>query len=530
MHFGFSYTGIIFLIMLFVPNIIWSKNQPEGYAEYSAKENKVLLLFERIGEVLVSVLVLIFKELNVRLHSVWLFWLIAALILMILYECYWIKYFKSEKTMADMYSSYAGFPVAGASLPVIAVLFLGIYASNIFIIISSLILGIGHIGIHLAHRREALGMGKNKESGKKGGTGKNGGSKAWRIIRRILMAPVILVIGVIVFFIAMRNINFFKCYIDTDKGIDESIYVDINGQEQFITIRGRDKEAPVILYLHGGPGSPDSPMTYTFTNELIDEYTIVCWDQRGCGRTYVKNRDKDNKTATFEQAVSDTEVLVDYLRERFGQDKIIIMGHSYGSVLGSRFAYDHPEKTTAFIGVGQFVSFPSSVDYEYADALEKAEAAGDDTTALTQAYVDYRAAGTIEASGKLSDLAAPYHKASRQKSTILAALMSPTLSTEDFLWFTKQLSYESFMQYSGRLMNYLMNVNLRETQGSYDVPVFFISGGCDWNCAWPDMKSYAEQVGAKYDVIPDCGHYVHNDAPKEFADIVKADLEGIITD
>ena len=56
MHFGFSYTGIIFLIMLFVPNIIWSKNQPEGYAEYSAKENKVLLLFERIGEVLVSVL------------------------------------------------------------------------------------------------------------------------------------------------------------------------------------------------------------------------------------------------------------------------------------------------------------------------------------------------------------------------------------------------------------------------------------------------------------------------------------------
>ena len=182
--------------------------------------------------------------------------------------------------MADMYSSYAGFPVAGASLPVIAVFFLGIYASNIFIIISSLILGIGHIGIHLAHRREALGMGKNKESGKKGGTGKNGGSKAWRIIRRILMAPVILVIGVIVFFIAMRNINFFKCYIDTDKGIDESIYVDINGQEQFITIRGRDKEAPVILYLHGGPGSPDSPMTYTFTNELPQPLNRLCLTQK----------------------------------------------------------------------------------------------------------------------------------------------------------------------------------------------------------------------------------------------------------
>ena len=97
------------------------------------------------------------------------------------------------------------------------------------------------------------------------------------------MAPVYIILGAIIVCIAIRNYNFFRNHIDTKTGIDEEIFVEINGQEQFITIRGRDRDAPVIVYLHGGPGSPDSMMAYTFTNELIDEYTVVCWDQRGCG-------------------------------------------------------------------------------------------------------------------------------------------------------------------------------------------------------------------------------------------------------
>lgn len=514
MHFGFSYIGLIFLLMLFIPNIHWAKNKPEKYDEFSGNENKILALLERIGEALVSTMILIFKECNVRLHSVWIVWLVIAFILMILYELYWIRYFKSEKTMADQYSSYAGFPVAGATLPVIAVIMLGIYAYNIFIIAAAIILGIGHIGIHLAHRNEALDLeGRTKSRGS--------------IIKKILLAPVILIVSVIIVFIAVRNYNFFRCHIDTDKGIDEELYIDINGQDQFISIRGRDKNAPVIVYLHGGPGSPDSMMAYTFTNELIDEYTVVCWDQRGCGRTYVKNSDKNNETVSFEQAEDDLDKLVDYLSDRFGQDKIIIMGHSYGSVLGSRYAYDHPEKTKAFIGIGQFVNFMSSAECEYKDALEKAIAAGDDTTALTEAYNKFLQEKSVQAGSEMSDLAAPYHKASRQKNTILAGLVSPSLCTDDFLWFTKQLSFESFMKYSGMLMDYLMKVDLREEQKSYEVPVFFISGGCDWNCAWNDMEDYAKMIGAKYDIIDNCGHYVHSDAPKEFADIVKEDLSSI---
>ena len=157
MRFGFSYVGLIYLIMLMVPNLIWAKNKPEGYDEFCKTENRILLIFERIGEVCACSIV-VFNGCNVRFGTPWIAWLIASCTLMVLYECYWIRYFRSEKTMADMYSSFAGFPVAGASLPVAALLLLGIYAMNPFIIATSVILGIGHIGIHLNHRKEAFGQ------------------------------------------------------------------------------------------------------------------------------------------------------------------------------------------------------------------------------------------------------------------------------------------------------------------------------------------------------------------------------------
>ena len=156
MHFGFSYTGLIFLIMLFVPNILWTKHQPQNYEQYAGNENRILLAFERAGEVLVTCIVLVFKDFNVRDFSIDLIWLIAALCAMILYEVFWIRYFRSEKTMADFYSSICGIPVAGASLPVIAVFLLAAYGRNPLLLIAGIILGIGHIGIHLQHRKEVL--------------------------------------------------------------------------------------------------------------------------------------------------------------------------------------------------------------------------------------------------------------------------------------------------------------------------------------------------------------------------------------
>lgn len=154
MHLGFSYIGLIFLIMLFVPNFFWTKNKPQDYEKYVVNENKILLLFERIGEVAASCLALIFSDFNFHTISVWTLWLLAACAMMILYEIYWIRYFRSPKTMKDFYSGLLGIPVAGASLPVIGFLLLGIYGKNIFLVIATIILGIGHIGIHLCHKKE----------------------------------------------------------------------------------------------------------------------------------------------------------------------------------------------------------------------------------------------------------------------------------------------------------------------------------------------------------------------------------------
>jgi hypothetical protein len=154
MNFGFSYIGLIFLLMLIIPNIIWCKNKPKDYDKYAKNENKLLLTFERIGETAVTCLSLIFADFNINNISNWSIILLIACLLMILYEIYWIRYFKSNKTMKDMYSSILGVPVAGATLPVLSFLLLGIYGKNIFLIISTIILGIGHIGIHLNHKKE----------------------------------------------------------------------------------------------------------------------------------------------------------------------------------------------------------------------------------------------------------------------------------------------------------------------------------------------------------------------------------------
>lgn len=162
LHFGFSYVGLIYLLMLFIPNIIWAKNKPTDYDKYVPNENKILQILERAGEGLVCCIVLIFSDFNIRLQSLWSIWLLISFFMMLLYEIYWIRYFKSERNMLDFYKSLCKIPVAGATLPVCAFLLLGIYGRNVFLIFSVIVLGIGHIGIHLGHYREVVGASENK--------------------------------------------------------------------------------------------------------------------------------------------------------------------------------------------------------------------------------------------------------------------------------------------------------------------------------------------------------------------------------
>lgn len=150
-QFGFSYIGLIFLILLFVPNLLWVKNKPEGYD--SAEESRALQLLERVGEVLVTVMVLSFAALNLRPWSGWSWFLMAAAVCMVLYEGFWLRYFRGGHTLEDFYGSFCGVPVAGATLPVLAAACLGLYAKSLWLVLAAAALGVGHIGIHLKHRK-----------------------------------------------------------------------------------------------------------------------------------------------------------------------------------------------------------------------------------------------------------------------------------------------------------------------------------------------------------------------------------------
>ena len=105
-HIGFSYVGLIYLCMLFIPNLFWTKNKPAGYDELVKTENKLLVGLERTGEVLVTIIAVMFSDFNLPVPSMWSVWLIISFLLLLLYEIWWIHYFRSEHTLKDFYGSY----------------------------------------------------------------------------------------------------------------------------------------------------------------------------------------------------------------------------------------------------------------------------------------------------------------------------------------------------------------------------------------------------------------------------------------
>lgn len=515
-HFGFSYVGLIYLLMLFIPNIIWTKNQPKDYEKYVQNENKFLQIIEKIGEVLTCCCALIFSDFNIRFNSVWCIWLLTSFSLMLLYEIYWIRYFRSEKSMADFYNSICKIPVAGATLPVCSFFLLGVYGCNIFLIISTIILGIGHIGIHLNHHKEICSNTKKKNI-------------PLLIVKWAISIIFAAVFGLIIVIIGCRNFNYISSGINT-AGVNEGIYIPLGGQEQYLLISGKNAENPVIIWLHGGPASPDTFENYIFQDKLTDEYTFINWDQRGCGRTYFHNAENDfsNETATFEQAQSDLNELVDYACERFNTEKVIIVGHSYGTMLGSQYALNYPDKVSAYIGVGQVVSIESDI-YSYEDAFAKAVACGDDTGAMETAYNKYIDNKTIVNMINLRNQTNKYHIAEKSANTIWEGITSPYMGIDDLRWFFKQIeSIDKFIELNQQLFDYIMTADVRDYGLEYQVPVGFISGSDDWTTPVKYSEDYYNSISApkkQFSLIDGCGHSPQYDSPEEFCDKLRSMLE-----
>jgi len=164
----------------------------------------------------------------------------------------------------------------------------------------------------------------------------------------------------------------------SSNGIDEAKAVEIGGIRQWITVRGRDRRNPILLVLHGGPAAPDLPNRYLFEAPWTDYFTVVEWDQRGAGKTFELNDPaKIAPTLHKERMVRDAEELVAYLRATYGKQKIFVLGHSWGTILGLELAERRPDWLYAYIGVGQIIDMRAGEQIGYDWVLNAARQAGD---------------------------------------------------------------------------------------------------------------------------------------------------------
>ena len=282
--------------------------------------------------------------------------------------------------------------------------------------------------------------------------------------------------------------------------ISEKIYVTINGLEQGMFIKSKDSHNPVLLFVHGGPGMPEYWLTQRYPTGLEEFFTVVWWEQRGAGLSY--HPDISPEAMTAEQFVSDLLAVTNYLRERFGQEKIYLMGHSWGSYIGIQAAAQEPELYHAYIGVGQVSYQIQSEKLAYEYALEQYEQAGNrrmlqrleaapptDTIPLPTAYMALRdeymhgiGIGTT-----------------RDMQSVVTGIFLPswqfpeyTISEKVNLWRGKIFSRSRRFN----LWDQMQATDLTQQVTELEIPVYFFHGKYDYTCAYPLARNYFEKIEA----------------------------------
>ena len=350
--------------------------------------------------------------------------------------------------------------------------------------------------------------------------------RAFRWIRRALGLALVVVLAAVLFF---RFSNQRAYSIQTPNGIQESSYIQVGGIRQYVQIRGDDQANPVVLWLHGGPGEPLSYLTYAYQRPLESAYTFAYFHQRGSGRTYYANQ--DNGPVTDEQLLLDIDEQVDYLRNRFGQDRVIVAGEGWGTVLGTQYVAAHPEKVLAYVGVGQVVSMSQAGEHAATIAMAQLGEAGhaDVAEQLGQVLARYQAATSIDdlnldALQSLSTITLSQlkgHGALSSLQRLWLTLTSPDLGLDDLRWIIHTLSISSRYAAEHDLAQYLhFGYALAELGLAGGTPVAFVQGENDWTTPTDLVMQWFSlngATGAGVIVVPGAGHQVYLDNPTGFA-------------
>jgi pimeloyl-ACP methyl ester carboxylesterase len=277
--------------------------------------------------------------------------------------------------------------------------------------------------------------------------------------------------------------------------LSEKIRVPINGAAQGMIVRSRDTTKPVLLYLHGG--MPDYFLAERCAAGLEECFTVCWWEQRGSGLSY--NPRARRGSVTLEQLIADTLEVTDYLRRRFDQQRIYLMGHSGGTVLGTLAVAQAPDRYHAYVGVAQasrqLVSEKLAYDYMLGQFREqgntkmvrKLEATPVTATEVPEAYLAVR----DEAMHRLGV------GTTRQMRSVVTGIFLASLQCRDYtitekanLWRGKAASGMS------AIWNDMVRTDLISRVPALDVPVYFLHGVHDYTCCYVEAKAYFDRLDA----------------------------------
>lgn len=301
--------------------------------------------------------------------------------------------------------------------------------------------------------------------------------------------------------------------------VAELVRVEVDGHELAMMIRGRSTDNPVLLFLAGGPGGSEMGAMRKHLQGLERYFTVATFDQRGTGKSYGELDPVDDYT--LESAVDDTLAVTDYLRRRFGQERLILVGQSWGSILGILAVDRSPESYRAFVGVGQMVSPLATDRVFYDDTLRWARSRGED--ALVDRLVgigpppydrmlDYETALSYEHE------VYPYDHSANSEGE---GGFSENLLVEEYTLTEQVHLLAAFVDTFSVLYPQLQEVDFRKQVASVEVPVFFVQGAHEAPGRAGPFEEWYEMLSAprkEVVVFDTSGHRPMFEQPEEFVD------------
>ena len=350
------------------------------------------------------------------------------------------------------------------------------------------------------------------------------------IIISILLASILILLGVLQFWsYPGRPVPFVDENGTPLQGsISEKILVEINGVEQGMFIKGEDISNPVLLFLHGGPGMPEYFLTRNYPTGLEKEFMVVWWDRRGAGLSF--NPDIPPETMTVEQSIQDTLAVTNYLRQRFGKEKIYLMGHSGGSFIGIQAAAREPELYHAYIGIAQMAYQVKSEKLAYEYMLPRFRESGN--TRMARILEENPVTLTVPlpaayASARDEAMHTLGVGTTRDMKSVVTGIFLPswqfpeyTLAEKINLWRGKIFSH-------GILWNEMIATDLTQQVTELEIPVYFLHGVYDYTCSYPLAKSYFELIHAPlkgFYTFEQSAHSPIFEEPEKVLGILKQDV------